>query len=361
MNGTAPWIHTIRQGIHEPDDLIPWLDADIQTLRSVTGRYPMRINGYFFRVMQSGGLPLIRQMLPHPLEMQGGGMEDPLAEERDSPVPCVTHRYPDRVLFVVTRECAVYCRFCTRKRIVGRGGPVSDEEIQNGIDYIRSRTEIRDVLVSGGDPLMLADERMEWILSLIRAVPHVEIIRVGTRMPVVLPQRISPELIDVLKRFRPVYIMTHFNHPMEFTDESVFACEVLADAGIPVANQTVLLRGVNDDAPTMELLVRRLLRHRIRPYYIHQADYTQGTDHFRTKISTGISIIKALRGRVSGLAMPYYVLDLPGGGGKIPLVPGYRDSASGRFVNYRGECFDYPEPAGEMPPAWPEPPFIKRN
>ena len=272
-------------------------------------------------------------------------MPDPLAEERFSPVPGITHRYPDRVLLLVANQCPMYCRFCTRKRKVGHPFAIDAATIDTAIAYIRAHTEIRDVLVSGGDPLLLEDDHLIAILARVRAIAHVEIIRVGTRVPCTLPQRVTADLARQLGRLQPLYVITHFNHPAELTDAAQSACGLLADAGVPLGSQTVLLRQVNDSAAVLSDLLRGLLRMRVRPYYLHQCDLTCGTGHFRTSIACGIDMLKQLRGRVSGLAIPQYVVDLPGGGGKVPLCPDYVQARTADFLqlrSYRGTLHEYP-------------------
>ena len=271
-------------------------------------------------------------------------LADPLSEEHDSPVEGITHRYPDRVLFHVSNICSMYCRHCTRKRKVGDVDFVPTKaQLSKGIEYIRKTPQVRDVLLSGGDPFMLSDEMIDWLLSEISSIEHVELIRIGTRMPVVLPYRITDELISILKKYQPVWINTHFNHPRELTPDSAVACALLADSGIVLGNQTVLLRGVNDDAATMTNLLRGLLKIRVRPYYLHQMDLVQGTTHFRTPLQSGLDIIRALRGPVSGMACPHFVVDLPGGKGKAPLLPdglSYRHSKT-VITTSTGEQVEY--------------------
>ncbi|MBI4791198.1 MAG: KamA family radical SAM protein, partial [Deltaproteobacteria bacterium] len=264
--------------------------------------------------------------------------------ENLSPVPNLLHKYPDRVLFLVCAQCAMYCRFCTRKRKVGTDRMViTRETVSAGIDYIAGHPEIRDVLISGGDPLLLADERLEEILTAVRKIPTVEIIRIGTRVPCTLPMRVTVRLARLLKKFHPLYINTHFNHPAEITPEAAKACARLADAGIPLSCQTVLLRGINDDPQTMRELMQKLLRIRVRPYYLFQGDMTRGTNHFRTTIAAGKEIMQSLIGFTSGLAVPTYALDAPGGGGKIPLTPEYVREEGERliFTNYQGRTCYY--------------------
>jgi lysine 2,3-aminomutase len=348
---TADWQKLMRQSVLTADALAARFPVDAEAVRPVIASFPMLINPYFLDLVRQKGLSLFRQVVPDPLELvDPDGMADPLAEEENSPVPNVTHRYPDRVLFLVSSECPVYCRFCTRKRKIGRGGEIGFKTLDEGIRYIRSRREVRDVLLSGGDPLLLSDDRLEWILSSVRAIPHVDIIRIGTRVPGALPQRVTARLCRVLKKYHPLYMNLHFNHPDEITDESIKACGRLADAGLPLGSQTVLLRGVNDDPEIIRLLMIRLLSIRVRPYYLLQGDLTFGTAHFRTPIRTGLNIVRALRGSVSGLAVPAFVVDLPGGGGKVPLVPEYFRGMDGReavFNNYLNREYRYPEPVVE--------------
>jgi lysine 2,3-aminomutase len=268
-----------------------------------------------------------------------------LDEEGLSPVPGLTHRYPNRVLFLISSECAVYCRFCNRKRKVGRSVVATQESIERGLAYIRDHGEVRDVLLSGGDPLLLEDETLRWILIQLRRIRHVEIIRIGTRVPCTLPQRVTRRLADMLGRFHPLYINTHFNHPVELTREAVSACGRLADAGIPLGCQTVLLKGVNDDAAVIGELMQTLLAARIRPYYLFQGDLVRGTAHFWTPLRQGVEIMERLQGRCSGFCVPYFAVDLPGGGGKVRLMPeSIVGEEDGHLLvkNYQGEIFRYP-------------------
>lgn len=342
------WRGLIRSGIHDPGDLPPSFSGDPDALGEVARVYPMRINRYFWERLLEKGEPLARQVIPDPRELDDtAGLEDPLGEEKDSPVLHLTHRYPDRVLFVVTLECAVYCRFCTRKRKVGRAGGVTDDTIRAGLAYIAAHPGIRDVLVSGGDPLMLSDTKLGGILESLRRIPHVRVIRIGTRMPGVLPRRITAGLIRVLKKAHPLFMNLHFNHPEEITEEVRSAVEKLADAGIPLGCQTVLLRGINDRPEILERLFTELIGMRIRPYYLLQGDLARGADHFRTPLETGLGILRALRGRISGLALPALMVDLPGGGGKVPLCPDYvvqKEAAAWTFRNYLGRPYRYPQP-----------------
>ncbi len=289
----------------------------------VSSHYPVRVSDYYAGLIQREDDAIWKQCMPDPKELEDYGQRpDPLHEESLSPVPGLIHRYPDRVVLLVSNRCPVYCRFCMRKRLVGSGDvPISEADFQNALAYIAATPEIRDVILSGGDPLMLCDESLFHILSSLRTINHISIIRIGSRVPVTLPERITPELCSILKQFHPLYINTHFNHPAEITDESGSACAMLADAGIPLGNQTVLLKGVNDDIEVMRNLMSGLLEIRVKPYYLHQMDLVQGTAHFRTSVNTGLEIIGALRGHISGLAVPHYVIDLPGGKGKVAILP----------------------------------------
>ena len=331
-------------------DISPDEEADIVKCLKVL---PMAITPYYLSLIdlkKPEDDPIWKQAVPSIKEtfFAGEDMADPLHEDGDSPVDCLTHRYPDRVLFLVTDQCAMYCRHCTRRRKVGEtDAAMPREKIYAAIDYIAKTPQIRDVLVSGGDSLLLSDERIEDIIKRLRAIPHVEIIRFGSRIPVVLPQRITQEFCDMLKKYHPIWLNTHFNHPDEITEESAAACARLADAGVPLGNQSVLLAGINDCAHVMKELVQKLTKIRVRPYYIYQCDLSQGLSHFRTPVSKGIEIIEALRGHTSGYAVPTYVVDAPGGGGKIPVMPNYLISQSpGKVIlrNYEGVITTYTEP-----------------
>lgn len=302
----------------------------------------MRITPYYLSLMERVGDPLWLQAVPDLRELEDDQSPDPLDEENLSPVPGLIHRYPDRVVWLVGGDCAVYCRFCMRKRRVGRAcSPIPD--LEGGFSYLEKSPQVRDVILSGGDPLLLDDNLIDGILSRLRSIPHVEIIRIGSRAPVTLPSRITPTLCRILKKYHPLYLNTHFNHPREITPQSVEACRMLADAGIPLGNQTVLLKGVNDDPMTLRDLFTALLRLRVRPYYLHQMDLVRGTAYFRTPVETGLSVIRALRGFCSGLAVPHFVIDLPGGKGKAPLLPNRVERKADRLLleNYRGEMVEY--------------------
>ena len=361
------WQEMLRQSVDSGKDLIDRFGFEKETAEKLNSLFHTRINPYYLSLIRYPGDPIWLQCIPNALELEDDGLpEDPLAEDSHSPVPSIVHRYPDRVLFLTTSQCSMYCRFCTRKRKVGDSKKINMKYIQDGIDYIAKHPEVRDVILSGGDPLMLTDYMLERIIKGLREIPHLEIIRLGTRMPCVLPQRITAKLCRMLKKYHPIYVNTHFNHPWECTPEAKRACEMLADAGIPVGNQSVLMKGVNDDPDVMVELMRKLLFMRVRPYYLYQADITKGTDYFRTPVSKGLEIMDKIRGRTSGLAVPYYVIDAPGGGGKIPILPQYVIGRAGKHIilrNYKYEICTYPdiedEPANHHPPI--EKPFKRKN
>ena len=341
------WQEMLRASVDSGKDLVDRFGFDKELAEKLNTLFHIRINPYYMSLIRYPGDPIWLQCIPDAKELEEDGFsEDPLNEEAHSPVPSITHRYPDRVLFLTTSQCSMYCRFCTRKRKVGDSGKISMKYIQSGLDYIAAHPEIRDVILSGGDPLMLTDVMLEKVVAGLRAIPHVEIIRLGTKMPCVLPQRITPALVNMLKKYHPVYVNTHFNHPWEITPEAKRACEMLADAGIPVGNQAVLMKGVNDDSDVMLELMRKLLAIRVRPYYLYQADITKGANHFRTPVSVGLEIMDKLRGHTSGLAIPAYVIDAPGGGGKIPILPQYVLGRNGNNIimrNYKYEIYEYPD------------------
>jgi len=342
-----------KMTVTTPSELAELLDVDIDELNQVHSVFPLRVSRYYLSLIRGKGDPIWRQAIPDIEELDSTGVEDPLSEEVDSPVPSITHRYPDRVLFYVSHVCAVYCRFCTRKRKVSDPKSISPNAIELGLEYIRRHTEIRDVIVSGGDPLMLTDGKIDSILKELRAIPHVEIIRIGTRVPVTFPQRITENLCDTLKKYHPLYLNTHFNHPNEITPESTRACSMLSDVGIPLGNQTVLLKGVNDSPEVMKELMHKLLTIRVKPYYIYQADLVAGTDHFRTSVQQGLNIIASLRGHTSGLAVPHYVIDAPGGGGKIAIIPDPIVSFDDKEIvlkNYEGFACSYPSMSNQELP-----------
>ncbi|MDX9714245.1 MAG: lysine 2,3-aminomutase [Dissulfurispiraceae bacterium] len=322
-------------------------------LQSTIEKFPMSITPYYLSLIDVDDFendPIFKQSMVSASELvlSRADMSDPLHEDKDSPVPGITLRYPDRVLFLISNVCAMYCRHCTRKRRVGDMDNIpTKDEVLKGIEYIRSNTDIRDVLLSGGDPFLLSDEYLDWILTELRKIKHIEIIRIGTRTPVVLPYRITENLVNMLKKHHPIWINTHFNHPREITNSSRKALAMLADAGIPLGNQTVLLAGVNDCPRIMRSLVHKLVANRVRPYYLYQCDLSEGLSHFRTPIGKGIEIIESLIGHTSGLCVPTYVIDAPGGGGKIPIMPNYLISWSTNKVilrNYEGVITTYTEP-----------------
>ncbi len=343
------WQKILAASIRTGADLSRFFPGlDTSEIEKVADVYPMSINPYYLNLVQYEGDPIWRQCIPDRAEMEPGLYEDPLSEESMSPVPYLVHRYPDRVLFQVTTSCAMYCRFCTRKRKVGKDqcGAVTGADHTRAIEYIAAHPEIRDVVMSGGDPLMLTDTILEDLLARLRAIPHVEMIRIGSRMPCVLPQRITRKLVNMLKKYHPLYLNTHFEHPSELTDDAAEALSRLADAGIPLGNQSVMLRGVNEKPEVFKELNRKLLANRVRPYYIYQADLVEGTGHFRCSIDDGLNVVRGLRGHTSGMAVPQFVIDAPGGGGKIPLLPEEYSCRSENGImlqNFRGEQFYYPD------------------
>jgi lysine 2,3-aminomutase len=342
------WQDILNQSVTTFGDLKKHLNCDNNALEDVIATFPMRINPYFLQLIQKHGEPLRRQAVPDVLEIRDHVcMQDPLDEENLSPVNNLVHKYPDRALFLVTNRCAMYCRFCTRKRKVGTDKMrITTETLDAGYAYLRATPRIREVLISGGDPLLLEDDDLEAILRHLKEIPSIEVLRIGTRVPSTLPMRITPRLVTILKKYHPLYINTHFNHPLEITEEAKAACALLADGGIPLGNQTVLLKGINDSTDIIRRLMLDLLKIRVKPYYLFQADLTCGTDHFRTPTAKGIAIMRELIGHISGMAIPTFVLDAPGGKGKIPLTPEYIISRGPDlgFKNYKGELCHYPEP-----------------
>ena len=339
------WQQMIRESIHTVDQLIERFNLDRTVAERLDKFFQARINPYYLSLIRYPGDPIWLQCVPDERELDTlHGYDDPLKEDEMSPVPNITHRYPDRCLFLISSQCGMYCRFCTRKRKVGNNGKISMMDLESAFKYIEDHTEIRDVILSGGDPLMLTDTMLEKILQRIRSIKHVEIIRIGTKIPCVLPQRITPKLCSILKKYHPIYINTHFNHPWEITKESSLACNMLADAGCPLNNQSVLMKGVNDNPETMKELVQKLLKIRVRPYYLFMADETKGSMHFQTSVETGINIIDKLRGFTSGLAVPHFIIDSPGGGGKIPILPKYvlhQDEKKVILRNYKHNIYVY--------------------
>ncbi|HNV43455.1 MAG: lysine 2,3-aminomutase [Spirochaetes bacterium] len=356
------WHWQLQNRVTDPailGEIFKWDSKRVEDIKGYLKILRMAITPYYLSLIDITDYendPVYRQAVPtvHETNIVSADMADPLHEEIDSPVPLITHRYPDRVLFLVTDQCSMYCRHCTRRRFAGQtDNPASPELIDQAIEYIKKTKTVRDVLISGGDPLTLGTDQLEKIIAKVRAIPHVEIIRIGSRVPVVLPQRIDEQLVNMLKKYHPLFLNTHFNHPKEITEESKKACEMLANAGIPLGNQTVLLRGINDDAMVMKKLMQKLLTIRVKPYYIYQCDLSQGIEHFRTKVSKGIEIIEMLRGHTTGFAVPTFVIDAPGGGGKTPIMPNYLISMSPKNVivrNYEGFIAKYEEPQYEEQP-----------
>ena len=343
------WQRTLQKSMTSLGELSERFSVEVEALCEVTKRFPMRVSPYYAGLIERSGDPIWLQCIPDPRELlEGDFTEDPLDEEGLSPVPGLIHRYPNRVVLIVSSTCATFCRFCMRKRYVGCRSTGQDRHfLRDAMAYLEGAVEVRDVILSGGDPLLLSDDELDEILSNLRKIRHVEILRIGTRVPVTLPERITPRLCRMLKKHHPLYVNTHFNHPREITAQSSRACDRLADAGIPLGNQTVLLKGVNDDPLVMRELMQRLLTIRVRPYYIHHLDRVRGTAHFRTSFQEGLKIMEALRGYASGMAVPYYVVDLPGGKGKVPLLPDYvkRVGQTYCFRNYRGEEIAYQDMA----------------
>jgi len=333
-------------------EILELTPEEVEGIKQSKGRLALAVTPYFASLMDPSNpnCPIRRQAIPRIEErhISKSDMVDPCGEDKDSPVPGLVHRYPDRVLLLVTDQCAVYCRYCTRRRLVGTNErSITEGNFEEVLKYLKSHRKVRDVLLSGGDPLLLENERLEEILSRIRALPHIELLRIGTRVPVTLPQRITTGLVRMLRKYHPLMMSIHFTHPKEITEAVRGACSDLADAGIPLGSQTVLLKGINDKPHIMRKLVQELLKIRVRPYYIYQCDLAMGTEHFRTSIATGIQIIEKLRGHTTGYAVPTYVVDAPGGGGKIPVEPVYLVSrGKGKVVlrNYEGKVFEYPEP-----------------
>jgi lysine 2,3-aminomutase len=341
------WQQLLKQSVSSVDQLVDKFGIKKEVAERLDDFFQARINPYYLSLIRYPGDPIWLQAVPDEVELYDiDAAEDPLNEDEMSPVPNITHRYPDRALFLTTSQCGLYCRFCTRKRKVGDSSKINMRELEAAFQYLEQHTEINDVILSGGDPLMLTDAMLEKVLARLRQIPHIQIIRLGTKMPCVLPQRVTPELCEMIKKYHPIYVNTHFNHPWEITEESKKACEMLVDAGVPVGCQTVLLKGVNDDPEVMKELMKKLLAIRVRPYYIYQADLTKGANHFRTPIDVGLEIMDNLRGHISGLAVPQFVIDAPGGGGKIPLLPDYvlaRDKEKIILRNYKNEVFEYPD------------------
>lgn len=348
------WHWQVRNSIRTIGQLARFLELSDNEVRpdgAFSQSLPVRISPYYLSLLDrhNPDQPLRKSVVPVFDEFltRSGEASDPLAEEHDSPVSNIVHRYPDRVLFLVTGFCSTYCRYCTRTRMVAKNKcHTGVHSWEAGLKYIEQHPEVRDVLVSGGDPLTMPDLHIEYLLSRLRSIPHVEIIRIGTKVPAVLPQRITRSLTGMMKKYHPLYISIHFTHPSEITPEVTDACERLANAGIPLGSQTVLLKGINDEVPVMKTLMQGLLKIRVRPYYLYQCDPVVGSGHFRTPVEKGLEIIRGLRGHTSGYAVPTYVVDAPGGGGKIPLLPDYTEGREDDFLllkNYEGKVFRYPD------------------
>lgn len=348
------WRWQQRHVIADVDELerrVPLSDAERLGLTATRGIFKLGITPYYAALIDRDHpwCPIRRQSIPLPAEarVRPGELADPLGEDHHRPVPAIVHKYPDRVLFLALDRCSVYCRHCTRRRLTGQDESDLDRStIAQGIEYVRAHPEVRDVLVSGGDPFLLGTEKLRGLLRALRAIPHVELLRIGTRVPVCNPFRVDDALARAVRESE-AFVVTHFNHPKELTAEAREACERLVDHGVPVENQTVLLRRLNSSARIIRELNHRCLRLRVRPYYLHQGDVAQGLDHLRTPLSNGLEILEALRGHTSGLAVPHLAVDLPDGGGKVTLQPSYlvsRTEHHARFRNYRGEPYDYPEP-----------------
>lgn len=336
---------------HLVDKFGPTHFPDLTRLQEAVDNFEFRISPAMVDLIEEPNDPVWQQYVPDLGELEViDGVPDSLNEDGNSPVPNITHRYPDRALFLVSPVCASYCRFCTRRRKVGDPEKIPMSQLESAFRYLEEHTEIRDVILSGGDPLLLSDRRLDLILGRLRKIAHLEIIRIGSRIPCHLPERITPELCETLRRYHPLYINTHFNHPVELTPEAVASLGMLADAGIPLGCQTVLLKGVNDDPDVMKELMQRLLTARVRPYYIYMCDNVAGVEHFKTSVEKGLEIVQALRGWTSGLAVPHFVIDAPGGGGKIPLVPDYVEEITEDEVvlrNYLGERYSWAQPRQE--------------
>ena len=348
------WHWQVANRIRTPERLQTMLRlalAERQALQSSATRLPMAVTPYYLSLIppDDPDHPLRRAVIPtvHEFVRGPGEADDPLGEEEQSPIPGLVHRYPDRVLFLVHDFCSTYCRYCTRSRVVGHGKVRPEKaRFERILDYIRRNHAIRDVILSGGDPLLLSDDRIEWLLNQLRLIPHVEVIRIGTKIPAVLPQRVTSRLVRIIKRYHPVWMSLHFMHPAECTSESLKACGMLADGGIPLGSQTVLLKGINDDVETMKQLMQNLMKMRVRPYYLYQCDPISGSAHFRTPVAKGLEIIRGLRGHTSGYGVPTYVIDAPGGGGKIPLMPEAVVGRSGDDLvlrNYERKYYRYPD------------------
>jgi lysine 2,3-aminomutase len=358
----SSWRWQLRNRIstlEELERLMPLTADERAGLAAAPDHFRVGVTPYYFSLIdrEHPSCPVRMQVIPRAgeLNVEPGELEDPLGEDAHRPVPAIFHRYPDRCLLLALDRCAIYCRHCNRRRLVGQAeSAISRQDLADAVAYIRRTPAIRDVLISGGDPMTLSTDKLEEIIAAVRAIDHVEIIRIGSRVPVVLPMRIDDELCAMLRRYHPIFVNTHFNHPKELTPLARQACERLADAGIPIGNQTVLLRGVNSSARVLRKLFTELLRCRVRPYYLFQGDVAEGTGHLRTSVETGIDLMAQLRGHISGLAVPHLVIDTPGGMGKVSIGPDYvvnRSPERWTLRNYEGREVDYPQPQGMADPT----------
>ncbi|MDR3473647.1 MAG: KamA family radical SAM protein [Devosia sp.] len=361
VNEWNDWKWQVRHRVRRLDMLEQVIDLTADERASViqrTGNLPIAITPYYLSLLSPDDpdQPLRRTHIPVGGEFIRGVGEDPdpLHEDHDTAVPGLVHRYPDRVLFLTTGFCSTYCRYCTRSRMVGETNgeySFSISQWEKAAQYIEAHPEVRDCLLSGGDPLSIGDDKLEWLLDRLRRIPHLEFLRIGTKIPVVMPQRITLKLTRMLKRFHPLWMSIHFTHPDELTPETIEACARLADAGIPLGSQTVLLKGINDSVATLKPMFQGLLKARVKPYYLYQCDPVSGSEHFRTSVEKGLEIIRALRGHTTGYAVPQFVVDAPGGGGKIPLLPDYvvgRDGDDLLLTNFEGGFYRYPDPEGDI-------------
>jgi lysine 2,3-aminomutase len=348
------WRWQVRNAITTPSQIAALVDltpAERAGLAAAPGLFRIGATPYYFALAdrENPHCPVRRQIIPwgDEADVTPGELRDPLGEDTHNPTPAIVHKYPDRVLLLAVDRCAIYCRHCNRRRLVGGDDPPSKGDLEAAFEYIARARRVRDVLISGGDPLLLSTAKLDWILGRLRAIPHVEIVRLGTRVPVVLPMRIDDELCGMLRRHHPLFVNTHFNHAKEITPEARAACERLVDAGVPVGNQTVLLRGVNSSVRSLRRLMRDLLKMRVKPYYLFQGDVAEGTDHLRTPVEKAVELVDHMRGWMSGMAVPHLVLDAPGGGGKVPLSPNYVLESRDDVVvvrSYRGARVEYPQP-----------------
>lgn len=354
------WVWQLQNRLQRPEQLQDYLTLTQQELKGcehASHKLSLSITPYYFNLIDRDDpdCPIRKQVIPQEGEMLVAPEEmlDPVGEEKTMPVPGLVHRYPDRVNFLVTDRCAAYCRYCTRSRMVSNAQDYNfHPEFERALNYIEQTPQVRDVLLSGGDPLLLSDKKIDYLLGRLRAIPHVEFIRIGSRIPIFLPQRITPELCEVLKKHGPIWMSIHVNHPKECTWELKAACERLSFAGVPIGNQSVLLKGVNDSVEVMKSLIHRLLMMRVRPYYLYQCDLITGSKHFRVDVRKGLEIIQALRGHTTGYAVPQYVIDAPGGGGKVPINPNYIKELTDEAItisNFEGQTYQYPLSGLDIP------------